>query len=149
MERYGKQEQNMKKSILAAVCLAAALIALAAACAKPPAPEPAPEPARAVANPYVGLWEGAAKKGETLVVRFSASEWEATKEIGGVAVPYYKGTYSHIGLRLDLQITHEADLKTMGWVPQRGSLGPGLVGRLAGGRLTIAALTDAELTKKR
>jgi opacity protein-like surface antigen len=134
----------MKKTILAAVCLAAALLALAAACAKPAEP-----PAKVVANPYVGLWEGAAKKGETLVVRFGASEWEATKESGGIAVPYYKGTYSHIGPRLDLQITHEADLKTMGWAPQRGNLGPGLVGRLSGGRLTIAALTDAELTKKR
>jgi hypothetical protein len=46
-------------------------------------------------------------------------------------------------------ITEQADLRTMGWVPQRGNVGPSITGRLTGGRREIKALTDAVLEKKR
>jgi len=140
----------MNKAIQLAFCLSAAgLLALATSCAPAPAPALAPEPLKApLAPPYAGLWEGTTKKGETCTVRFTATEWECRLESGGVARPYYRGTYVPSGFRVDMTITQEADLKTMGWVAQKGSLGPIIVGRLAGGKLTIQALTDAELERR-
>jgi hypothetical protein len=135
----------MKKAIqLAAHLVAAGILALAPACKKPPAPEPT----REIQSMVVGLWEGATKRGETYSIRFTATEWESRIERGGIEIPNYRGTYTHAGSRVALLITQEADLKTMGWVPQKGNLGPSLVGRLTGGKLTIQALADAELTKK-
>jgi len=134
----------MNKAIQLAICLsAAAILAMATGCTKPP-PPPVKEPV----SPYIGLWESTMSRGETCTVRFTATEWESQLETGGIARPQYKGTYTQAGTRIDLMITHEVDIKTMGWVPQKGNLGPGLVGKLAGNKLTIPALINAELIKK-
>jgi hypothetical protein len=135
----------MKKAIQLATLSAAVLLVAPVACKKPPAPEPVKE----TYSPYIGLWEGATKKGDVCSVKFTPLEWECHLENGGVAVPYYRGTYTHTGARIDMVVTQEADKKTLSWVPQKGSLGPNIIGRLAGGKLTIPALTDAELLKKR
>jgi len=136
----------MKKAIQLAVCLSAAgLLALGTACKAPPPP---PEPVRQPVSPYIGLWEGTTKRGEACSVRFTATEWECRLESGGAVLPYYRGTYTQAGFRVDMTITQEGDLNTMGWIPQKGNLGPGLVGKLAGGKLTIPALTNAELSKR-
>jgi hypothetical protein len=138
----------MKNATRFAVCLsAAAFLPLAPACGSKPKPK-APEPAKAAFSPYSGLWEGRTQKGEICTVRFTASEWEAKLEAGGVERPHYKGTYTFTGSRVDLLVTHEADAEKMGWMPQKGNLGPNLVGRLTGGKLIVQALTDAELLKK-
>jgi hypothetical protein len=138
----------MKNAARFAVCLsAAAFLPLAPACSGKPKPL-APEPARVAYSPYSGLWEGRTQKGEIFTVRFTTGEWEAKLESGGIERPHYKGTYTFAGSRVDLLITHEADTGTMGWAPQKGNLGPSLVGRLTGGKLAIQALTDAELVKK-
>lgn len=133
----------------------AAVLALAPfmtiACAKKPvvvpvAPEP--EPARTTRSVYFGLWEGRDRNGDVYTVRFTDTAWESRVEKGGVSMPYYRGTYTHAGTRLDLVITEEADLNTMGWRPQRGNLGPGLTGRLSGSALSITALTETNFVKK-
>jgi len=139
----------MSKTIQLAVCLSAAgLLAPTMACKKPQAPMPASEPAKQPLSPYIGLWEGTTKKGETCTVMFTATNWECNIEDGGIPRPYYRGTYTHAGSRIDLTITQEGDIKTMGWVAQKGNLEPNIIGRLANGRLTIKALTDAELARK-
>jgi hypothetical protein len=137
----------MKKTIQLAACLvAAALMTVAPACKKPPAPEPA----REIHSTILGLWEGTDKKGDTLAVTFTKTGWECTKESNGsgTLLPYFKGTYTQEAGRLKLLVTHEGDLKTMGWRPEKGSINPNIVGSMSGRRLTVKALTDAELTKK-
>jgi len=141
----------MKNAIQLTVCLTAAgLVALGTACTKPPAPVPVPEPEapKVPVGQFIGFWEGATRKGETCTIRFTATDWECNLEEGGVARPYYRGTYIQTGFRVDMTITQEGDLKTMDWVGQKGNLGPKISGRLAGGKLTVDAFS-AELTKKR
>jgi len=133
-------------------CMAVLALApiLTTACSKKPviAPEPEPEPVRMPRNIYFGLWEGRDRSGDVYTIRFTDTEWESRVEKGGVSMPYYKGTYTHTGTRLDMLITEEADLNTMGWRSQRGNLGPNLSGRLSGRALSITALTEASLVKK-
>jgi len=137
----------MKKSMQIVTSLSAAVIlALASACTK----QKPPEPAKEIRSTFIGLWEGKTKKGEVFTISFTSdTEWVSNKESEGISIPYYRGTYSQTGLRLDLLITQEWNLRTEAWVPQKGNLGPNMVGRLAGGKLNIAALTDAELAKRR
>ena len=133
----------------AVLALAPVLIPfLTLACAKKPVVAPEPEPARTNRSVYFGLWEGKEKGGDVYTIRFTDTTWESRVEKDGVSMPYYKGTYTHTGTRLDLLITEEADLMTMGWRSQRGNLGPGLTGRLSGRALSITALTEADFVKK-
>ena len=141
----------MKKITKYATCFSGAVfLALAAGCSKKPEIEPAPVPeARRVnRSVYTGLWEGRDKSGDIYTVRFTDTGWESRVEKDGVSLPYYRGTYTYTGTRLDLLITEEADPRTMGWIPQRGNLQPNLAGRLSGGVLKITALTEADLTRK-
>ena len=150
----------MKTSKYATSLSCAAVLALASilttACSKKPivAPETETdqtEPAQANRNMYFGLWESKDDKGNTYTIRFTNSEWECSVEEGGISRPYYRGTYTYAGPRLNLLIKEEADLNTMGWRPERGNLGPSLTGALSGaGRvLNIRVLTETNFTKRR
>jgi len=144
----------MKKLTKFTTCSSGAVflaLALASGCSKKPVVEPvAPvqEARRVSRSVYVGLWEGRDKSGDIYTVRFTNAGWESRVEKDGVSLPYYRGTYTHAGTRIDLLITEEADPRTMDWIPQRGNLQPNLSGRLSGGVLTITALTEAGLVKK-
>jgi hypothetical protein len=136
----------MKKAIQLAALAAAALLAPTPACKKPPAPEPA----REIHSTILGLWEGTDKNGSTYAVAFTKTGWECTEVSAGsgTPIPRYKGTYTQEAGRIKLLVTHDGDLKTMGWRPERGSIGPNIVGSMTGRRLTINDITKAELTKK-
>jgi hypothetical protein len=49
---------------------------------------------------------------------------------------------------MDLRVLQEADPVTSEWVPERGNFPKNISGRLAGGRLRVPALTEAELSKR-
>jgi hypothetical protein len=134
------------KSFSAAMVLALVPVCIVGCSKKPVAPEP--EPVRTTRGVYFGLWEGKDRNGDVYSIRFTDTTWESRVEKEGVSMPYYKGTYTHTGTRLDLVITEEADLMTMGWRTQRGNLGPNITGRLSGRALSIAALTEISFVKK-
>jgi hypothetical protein len=140
----------MKKAMICApmcapLLFAAAVLGLSVGCT--PKTVSAPSAAPANANPFVGDWEGTNKRGEIYSFNFTEREWESYFERGGVRLPFYKGTYTYRGNRVDLRVTAEVDRATMKWVPTTSVLPP-MTGRLSGESLKIGTLTDAELVKQ-
>jgi len=86
----------------------------------------------AVGNAYVGLWEGAGGKGHIYAFKFADTEWESYIEKGGIAMPYFKGSYTRFGARIYLLVTDEVDTNTMEWAPHDGHFPP-ITGRLRQG----------------
>jgi hypothetical protein len=127
-----------------ALSLALAAPALLLACKS----KPAEIQAAPVSRNFTGLWEGRDKKGAVYAIRFAGSEWESHIEKDGARLPCYRGTYAFTGSSLDLRILQEADPVTLEWVPERGNFPRNVSGRLAGGRLKVPVLTEAEMSRK-
>jgi len=99
---------------------------------------------------FTGAWEGTDEKSYIYTFNFTKNKkWEAHVEKDGAYLPYYKGRYTFTGTGLDMQITHERDIKTNRWMKDRGYLSSNISGRLLGETLKVTALTEANLTKKR
>ena len=130
-----------------AFILAPALLLIALGCKSKPAVV-APEPESR--NLFLGNWEGKAKNGDAYIIKFMSNlKWESHVEEAGALLPHYKGTYEPEGSRARLKITEEADLKTMGWRPERGSVPVNVSANISGNVLRLGnILTDLELKKR-
>jgi len=132
-----------------ALFFASAALALLVGCrSKPVNVQTAPAQPAPVSRNLSGLWEGKDKKGGTWTLRFANSSWEAHVESDGVKLPHYRGTYTFTGSSVTLHITEEADYSTLGWVPEKGNFPKDISGKIAGGKLKVPALTEAQLVKK-
>jgi hypothetical protein len=143
-----------KNAGLAALIFAPVVFAIATGCSKPKPPKPEPPPPPPPVNESIRIaigdkWEGKDKKGiKYTFVLTNAVEWESLLEEDGISRNYYKGTFEQKGATLSLTITHEVDLRTMGWRDQRGNIGPKVNAKISGNTLTIEALAEAVLTRK-
>ncbi|MCL1894281.1 MAG: hypothetical protein FWG02_08630 [Holophagaceae bacterium] len=101
-------------------------------------------------NVFLGNWVGTDKSGATYNLRFSPDlRWESYIEEGGASRPHYRGTYEPQGSQVRIRITEEADLITMGWIPEKGNAPTNITGRFQGNVLKVGSiLTDAELRRR-
>jgi hypothetical protein len=135
----------MKKTINCAMLVSAAMIlGLSFGCTPKTVTVPA---AQVRGNPLVGDWEGKDKKGELYTFTFTSNGWESHVERNGIKVPFYRGTYTSSGTRVEMQVTAEVDRETMKWVSAK-TVFPTMTGRLADSVLTIPRLTEAGLLKQ-
>jgi hypothetical protein len=141
----------MKTIIRMAACFfAATVLALMLGCKSKPIVSPMPEAPPSVGRSlFVGIWEGTDKNGEIFTFRFTATEWESHVERDGTAWPHYRGTYTYTGSSASLRIVEEANLRTGGWMPDRGNVGQNISARLSGGTLKVVAFTTADFVRKR
>jgi len=144
----------MKNATKQLTCLIApAALVLVLGCKPKPVQvsEPAPPPQTISQNVFVGTWAGKDDKGAIYIIKFTNNlQWESHIEEGGVARPHYKGTYEPRGTKASMKALEEADLKTLGWRPERGNMPANIMGTISGFTLTVSnvLLTDAELKKR-
>jgi len=131
-----------------AIFFATAALALLVGCKPKPVQVQQPPVQAAVSRNLTGLWEGKDKKGGIITIRFTSSGWESHIDNDGSKTPYYRGTYTFEGSSVNLIIVEEADLKTLGWAPEKGNFPKTISGKLTGGKLKVPALTEAELVRK-
>jgi hypothetical protein len=138
------------KPIKFAVCSTALMIiAFSVGCKKKAVKAEIPQAPEVKQNLFVGTWEGKEKNGDIYTVRFDGSRWEAHLERNGASRPCYRGTFTFSGSTITMRVTEEVNPKTFGWMPEKGTMPPNITARISGRTMKIAALTEAELVRKR